>query len=85
MFFFMLFWSINLQEFSIDGLVNVVGGCCGTTPEHIRSLASLKLFVCSWLKQHFGTLNIIHPTVLYVKPSGCASQEFLHLMSIKII
>lgn len=29
----------------MDGLVNVVGGCCGTTPEHIRSLASLKLFV----------------------------------------
>eukprot|EP00066_Takifugu_rubripes_P009769 XP_003977029.1 PREDICTED: LOW QUALITY PROTEIN: methionine synthase [Takifugu rubripes] len=28
----------NLKEFSIDGLVNVVGGCCGTTPEHIRAL-----------------------------------------------
>lgn len=42
MFIFMLFWLINLQEFSIDGLVNVVGGCCGTTPEHIRSLAALK-------------------------------------------
>ena len=22
-----------------DGLVNVVGGCCGTTPEHIRAIA----------------------------------------------
>jgi 5-methyltetrahydrofolate--homocysteine methyltransferase len=27
-----------LQEFAASGLVNVVGGCCGTTPEHIRLL-----------------------------------------------
>ena len=25
-------------EFVADGLVNMVGGCCGTTPEHIRQL-----------------------------------------------
>jgi 5-methyltetrahydrofolate--homocysteine methyltransferase len=25
-----------LQEYAESGLVNVVGGCCGTTPEHIR-------------------------------------------------
>lgn len=24
------------QEFAVDGLVNIVGGCCGTTPDHIR-------------------------------------------------
>ena len=24
-----------LGEFARDGLVNVVGGCCGTTPDHI--------------------------------------------------
>lgn len=29
-----------LQEFAMDGLVNIVGGCCGTTPGHIRSLSS---------------------------------------------
>lgn len=28
---------ICLQEFATDGLVNIVGGCCGTTPGHIRS------------------------------------------------
>ncbi len=28
-----------LQEFAQAGLVNVVGGCCGTTPEHIRAIA----------------------------------------------
>jgi 5-methyltetrahydrofolate--homocysteine methyltransferase len=28
-----------VAEFAASGLVNVVGGCCGTTPEHIRLLA----------------------------------------------
>lgn len=28
-----------LGEFSGDGLVNLVGGCCGTTPAHIRAIA----------------------------------------------
>ena len=27
-----------LHEFAAEGLVNIVGGCCGTTPEHIRSI-----------------------------------------------
>ncbi len=28
-----------LQEFAQSGLVNFVGGCCGTTPEHIQAIA----------------------------------------------
>ena len=28
-----------LQEFAAAGLVNIVGGCCGTTPEHIAAIA----------------------------------------------
>jgi 5-methyltetrahydrofolate--homocysteine methyltransferase len=28
-----------LAEFAEAGLVNIVGGCCGTTPEHIASIA----------------------------------------------
>ena len=28
-----------LQGFAQDGLVNLVGGCCGTTPEHIAAFA----------------------------------------------
>lgn len=27
-----------LQEFAAEGLVNIVGGCCGTTPEHIGAI-----------------------------------------------
>ena len=28
-----------LGEFAAAGLVNIVGGCCGTTPDHIRAIA----------------------------------------------
>jgi len=28
-----------LREFAQSGLVNIVGGCCGTTEEHIRAIA----------------------------------------------
>ncbi|HBT32933.1 MAG TPA: methionine synthase, partial [Pusillimonas sp.] len=30
--------SSLLQEFATAGLVNMVGGCCGTTPEHIHAI-----------------------------------------------
>ncbi len=29
-----------LRDFAADGLVNIVGGCCGTTPEHVRQIAA---------------------------------------------
>jgi 5-methyltetrahydrofolate--homocysteine methyltransferase len=28
-----------LHEFAQSGLLNLVGGCCGTTPEHIAAIA----------------------------------------------
>ena len=28
-----------VHEFAAEGLVNIVGGCCGTTPEHIGAIA----------------------------------------------
>ncbi|HQP10303.1 MAG TPA: methionine synthase, partial [Candidatus Omnitrophota bacterium] len=28
-----------IREFAQQGFVNIVGGCCGTTPEHIRAIA----------------------------------------------
>jgi 5-methyltetrahydrofolate--homocysteine methyltransferase len=29
----------HLREWAEHGLVNIVGGCCGTTPDHIRAIA----------------------------------------------
>jgi 5-methyltetrahydrofolate--homocysteine methyltransferase len=29
-----------LEGWARDGLINIVGGCCGTTPDHIRAIAA---------------------------------------------
>jgi 5-methyltetrahydrofolate--homocysteine methyltransferase len=29
----------TLRDFALSGFVNMVGGCCGTTPDHIRAIA----------------------------------------------
>ncbi|MGA1361249.1 MAG: methionine synthase, partial [Gemmatimonadaceae bacterium] len=34
------FTAAILKEFAESGLVNIVGGCCGTTPDHIRAIAN---------------------------------------------
>ena len=31
--------SARLEEMVRDGFLNIVGGCCGTTPDHIRAIA----------------------------------------------
>ncbi len=34
------FMAAQVEAFAREGLVNVVGGCCGSTPEHIRVIAA---------------------------------------------
>nr|AGT02780.1 methionine synthase [Angomonas desouzai] len=31
----------DIKEFAYNGWLNVVGGCCGTTPEHIKAIAEV--------------------------------------------
>jgi 5-methyltetrahydrofolate--homocysteine methyltransferase len=31
----------QVEEYLKEGLVNIVGGCCGTTPEHIKKIAAV--------------------------------------------
>ena len=31
--------AAEIARFARDGLVNIVGGCCGSTPDHIRAIA----------------------------------------------
>jgi 5-methyltetrahydrofolate--homocysteine methyltransferase len=33
--------ATQIREFLELGLVNIIGGCCGTTPDHIRKIAEL--------------------------------------------
>lgn len=31
----------QIKEFLDDGIINIIGGCCGTTPDHIKAIAEL--------------------------------------------
>ena len=31
----------KVERFLNDGLINIIGGCCGTTPEHIHAISKL--------------------------------------------
>ena len=31
----------QVEEFMKEGLINIIGGCCGTTPDHIRAMAEV--------------------------------------------
>ncbi len=33
--------GVQIKEFLDEGLINIIGGCCGTTPEHIKVIADL--------------------------------------------
>ena len=35
--------AAQIEGFMRDGLVNIVGGCCGSTPDHIRAIAEAAL------------------------------------------
>ena len=35
------FMAEQLEDYARSGFVNLIGGCCGTTPEHIRALAEV--------------------------------------------
>ena len=32
--------AAQITEFAREGLINIAGGCCGSTPEHIREIAN---------------------------------------------
>ena len=43
-----------IREFAAEGLVNIVGGCCGTTPEHIAAIAqAVNPLATRALQKHF--------------------------------
>ncbi len=53
-----------VEIFLKEGLVNIVGGCCGTTPDHIRLIAELAAKYPPRKKseyQHFTTLSGLEP------------------------
>ncbi len=33
--------QILIEDYLKDGLINIIGGCCGTTPKHIKAIADV--------------------------------------------
>ena len=31
----------QIEVFLKEGLINIIGGCCGTTPDHIKAMADI--------------------------------------------
>ncbi|MGB3828098.1 MAG: methionine synthase [Ornithinimicrobium sp.] len=54
--------ATTLREFAQEGLLNIVGGCCGTTPDHIRAIAEAV--------QGLPPRNRIEPQHRYLRTSG---------------
>ncbi|MDO1582522.1 methionine synthase [Rhizobium oryzicola] len=54
----------QVREFARQGLINIVGGCCGSTPDHIRAIAeAVKEFAPRQLPEHrpFMSLSGLEP------------------------
>ena len=65
-----------LRDFAASGFVNILGGCCGTTPDHIAAIAAAvagvaprELPAASWLRAASGA----RPSVL--DPAAPAEDE----------
>lgn len=60
-----------LGEFAAEGMVNIVGGCCGTTPDHIRAIASeVAKYKPRKVKKADGYLHLSGLEPLTVKPDS---------------
>ena len=44
-----IYTPLFLQSFAVDGLVNIVGGCCGSTPAHIRFVIHLHMYIYRYI------------------------------------
>jgi 5-methyltetrahydrofolate--homocysteine methyltransferase len=33
--------AVQIKSFLDEGLINIIGGCCGTTPDHIHAISEL--------------------------------------------
>ena len=54
-----------IKEWAEKGWVNIVGGCCGTTPDHIRSIAAaVKAFSC--IGNLYTIAGVLHTIYLFI-------------------
>ena len=56
-----------IKEFAASGFVNIVGGCCGTTPEHIKAMAEGVKGISPRkipAPHHYTTLSGLEPLII---------------------
>ncbi len=59
--------GVHIQDFVENSMVNIVGGCCGTSPDHIKKIADI---VAKYntrnipVKQHVTTLSGLEPVTV---------------------
>ncbi len=81
-----------IGEFARQGQVNVVGGCCGTTPEHIRAMRDTvndvqpRAFGATNNKTMFSGLNAVevqpeHRVVIAERTNVTGSRKFKRLIN----
>lgn len=64
-----------LGEFAREGLVNIVGGCCGSTPAHIEAIVDAvkdvkpREIIGEKRKEERGKENLLSPTFYLLPPS----------------
>jgi len=76
--------SALLREFAESGFLNIVGGCCGTTPEHITALADAVAGLAP--RQGLGTGDRglgAHGTVPVPSPQPPAPARFTQLSGLE--
>lgn len=67
--------AMFLREFSQEGLINILGGCCGTTPEHIRAIRrSTELFPPRNIPAQTETLTLSGTETFVFPPLKAGSQ-----------
>lgn len=61
----------QVEDFIKDGLINIIGGCCGTTPEHIAAMAEVAKKYEPRVKQQTSSLpNFSGLEPLLVRPES---------------
>ncbi len=57
-----------LRGFAVEGMINIIGGCCGTTPDHIRAIAEAVRGVSARPKprreKHYPRFSGLEPLVV---------------------
>ncbi len=71
-----------LHEFAAEGLVNIVGGCCGTTPEHIAAIGQARGAARAGAALHRS--GLLPRSRLKPAPGACASRGEESLQSFRV-